>query len=211
MRSALPLLFALLAPLAGCDTRVLEDSIPMRTDADELMPLEQANRWTYRMTLANGDSITAEGELEIKVAGEARLGQNDFARLQVRSNLDLPPSFRYPTAFEGYLRDADDGLVMLPPDVSEKFVYRYPVESGVSYHMPDIGSRFPYAVATSVRDVTVPAGAFECLVYTTTTPDRPTRRDFFAPGLGLVRREVEGLLTLELLAYDLQPSSSPDG
>lgn len=173
------------------------------------MPLDSANQWTYRMTqttFADGDSTLIQSQLTFEIAGTERVGQTDFAVLEVRSD-----GAAFPSDFGGFLHNSNEGLVKLPPNTAEKFVFRYPFESGRSYTMPDITSRYPFEVSLSICEVTVPAGTFACHVYTITTPDRPTRRDFYAPGLGLVRREIEGQIMLELLAYDLQPSDAPNG
>ena len=200
----------LLAFLAGCDTRVLEDPDGPAFDDTFLMPLDSANRWTYQMTRtspAEGDTSRARGQLAFEIAGTERLGQTDFAVLEVRSD-----GLAFPPDFGGFLRNSNEGLVKLPPNASERFVFRYPIGFSASYTMPATGSPTGLSeVALSVEDIAVPAGTFTCHVYEVVTPGSPTRHDAYAPGLGLVRREIEGRLTLELVAYDLQPPGSPDG
>ena len=204
MRYAFPLLLAL---LAGCDTRVLEEPERPRFDDAVLVPLDVANRWTYRLTRATseGDTARAQGEVAFEIAGTQRLGQDDYAVLEVRSD-----GVAFPRDFAGFLRNTDEGLVKLPPMASERFVFRYPIGFGDAYTMPAPSSPTGLAeVRPSVEDVEVPAGAFEGHVYEVVTAGSPTRRDAYVPGLGLVRREVEGQLVLELVAYDLQgPGSS---
>ena len=198
-----------LALLAGCDTRVLEEPDRPRFDDAVLVPLDVANRWTYRLMRTPSsprDTSRTQGEVAFEIAGTQRLGQDDYAVLEVRSD-----GVAFPRDFAGFLRNTDEGLVKLPPMASERFVFRYPIGFGDAYTMPAPSSPTGLAeVRPSVEDVEVPAGAFEGHVYEVVTAGSPTRRDAYVPGLGLVRREVEGQLVLELVAYDLQGPGSSD-
>ena len=203
MRCLCLLSFAVLALVAGCDTRVLEDPAPF--DTEFLMPLDSANQWTYQMTettpTPDGSSTTTtSGPVDFEIIGTQRLGQTDFSVLDVRSDdQDVP------FTFAGYLRNSNEGLVKLPPTADQQFVFRYPFGFDASYTVPTVGSLSGSSeVVLATREITVPAGTFECHVYTIVTPGRPTHTDAYAPGLGLVHREIEGQLVLELTAYSLQ-------
>lgn len=203
MRRACLFLFIVCALVAGCDTRALEEPAPF--DDEFLMPLDSANQWTYQMvqtgSTPDGNPTTTSGRVAFEITGMARLGQIDFAVLEVRSD-DLDVPFR----FGGYLRNSNEGLVKLPPTADERFVFRYPFGFGASYTVPTIGSITGSSeVILSTQEITVPAGTFDCYVYTIITPGFPTQRDAYVAGLGLVQREIEGQIVMELLSYDLQP------
>ena len=203
MRRVCLFLFAVCAFVTGCDTRALEE--PTSFDDEFLMPLDSTNQWTYQMTRTdpapNGETTTTSGRVAFEITGMARLGQIDFAVLDVRSD-DLDVPFQ----FGGYLRNSNEGLVKLPPTADERFVFRYPFGFDASYTVPTIGSLSGSSeVILSDQEITVPAGTFDCYVYTIVTPGRPTQRDAYAAGLGLVHREIEGQIVMELLSYDLQP------
>ena len=202
MRCFCLLACAFCALVAGCDTRVLEEPDPF--DTEFLMPLDSANQWTYQMTettpAQDGSTTTTSGRVDFEITGTQRLGQTDFSVLAVRSDdLDVP------FVFGGYVRNSSEGLVKLPPTADQQFVFRYPFGFASSYTVPTVGSLSGSSdVALATREITVPAGTFECHVYTIVTPGRPTHTDAYAPGLGLVYREIEGQIVLELTTYDLQ-------
>ena len=201
MRRVCLLLLTVFAVVAGCDTQALEE--PPRFDTELLMPLDSANEWTYQTVQTNptpdGSSATTSGRVAFEITGTQRLGQTDFAVLDVRSDdLDVP------FTFGGYLRNSNEGLVKLPPTADEQFVFRYPFGFDASYTVPTIGSLTGSSeVILSDQRISVPAGTFDCYVYTIITPGRPAQRDAYAAGLGLVHREIEGEIVMELLTYTL--------
>ncbi len=77
-------------------------------------------------------------------------------------------------------------------------IYKYPARVGSEYPftvtLPPLSFVTRIRVASVNAQVTVPAGTFSCYQYDTLIPygREVSRRDFVAPGIGLVRREQLG-------------------
>lgn len=85
-------------------------------------------------------------------------------------------------------------------DGEEVFLFRYPVEVGTTYEYTDVeGTNFE--VSVSRESITVPAGFFECLLYTIQGPaGRDSPRVWMRPALGPVQLDLRGFDSVELIS-----------
>jgi hypothetical protein len=146
---------------------------------DALIPLEQGNQWTAELS---GPYRNEEVDVEVTSESDAVITDRDQERTYRDTIL---------------VRKNDQGILIrgrkeFPQDFPAMLL-KYPVEEGESYQHTD-GEGNTFQISVSRESVTVPAGEFDCLLYTITEvgdPDEITRA-WIKPGMGPVRfKEAE--------------------
>jgi hypothetical protein len=97
------------------------------------------------------------------------------------------------------VRKNDQGILIRGEKISPQdfpaMQLKYPVEEGASYRHTD-GEGDTFQVSVTRESITIPAGEFDCLLYTITEvgdPDEITRA-WIKPGMGPVRVERNGVM-----------------
>jgi len=175
------------------------------------LPLETGNRWVYSVQGPGSMSRT----WEVKVKGEKSAGL-------FRSYFELSGYFQgketrlvRTTAFGAVLEQGDDGRDYL--------WYEFGRRVGKSWVMELAPGDSPVCedgakLTVGARDevVTVPAGEFKQVIridFMTKCADAGTTREWFAPGVGLIRREqtsIAGPIVSELIYAEVGQKVLPD-
>lgn len=146
-----------------------------------LLPLEAGIRW---VAAAQGDSIRAVVTQEGSLRVVRKSGQDSVVvPLQV---------------------ERQSGGLSVSLDGEEVFLFRYPVGSGDSYKYTDAGGTV-HDVSVSRESITVPAGFYECLLYTIREAEGgESRRVWMKPALGPVRVDLQEFGVAELVSTNVE-------
>jgi hypothetical protein len=149
--------------------------------SDELIPLAEGNEWEAVTSDEGAQESTAALRIvsETEVAIQETFSGGDVERdtLVFEERSDQGVNIRY-------LYSRRDAPVM---------ALRYPIEEGTTYQHTD-GSGATYEVTATRETVTVPAGEYDCVLYTIRDPrDGDLVKEIWVkPGMGPVRRSDEG-------------------
>ncbi len=146
-----------------------------------LMPLQEGNRWDYRSySLSPGNLKSAVREYHWKIVEPVLInGERYYRSFFTQEGAEAPASV---------IRNTSNGLFIAFYDsTTQHFVapllFKYPAREGEIYF-------FGKEIAVSSATVTTPAGTFNCLAYQM-TEGRFRITYYFAPGVGMVRSEME--------------------
>ena len=209
------------------------------TSRDSLFPLDDGLRWTYDLTLES-QAATTFTQRSVEIAGHKTLGGVEYTIRRWDDGVDYyvaeTPKGFFRAGSRTFLK------VIERLDTEPRYMLRAPFEAQTawtatinSHLMYRSGPISPageksslitmhYAIKTTDAEVTVPFGRFsnvvlvvgEALVDSTTSGHRTvvpvTTREWFAPGVGLVKMERHeraesaaqqgGLFTLELKSFE---------
>lgn len=141
-------------------------------DPGVLLPLENKNEWTAAGTAGNIESASLR---ILDGTGALRLVKPDDA---VPFTLPMEQQ-----SSRGLLVKWSRGL----PDIQGGMRLKYPVDPGASYqHADTVGTDRTFQISVSQDSVTVPAGTYECLIYTIRA-DTVVATASIKPGFGPVR------------------------
>jgi len=171
--------------VSACDSGGSNGNSAESTDV--LIPLEVGNEWIAETDRGRRVEASVSRDSVVEITEERQ--QEDFT-------------------FSIQIEKHSDGI-RIGEDLStddDSFVLRYPIEDGATYEYTDPGGDETFEVSVTRQSITVPAGSFDCLMYTIQEEgDEDSQRAWIKPGTGPVRlQDIEGEGTLELISTNAE-------
>jgi len=188
---------ALVSGLLFCWT----DNNLLAADTADLLPLKQGTKWHYDAKV-NGMS----GSMIIRVAKIQSGAGRQAAQLETLVNGNVTATEFLGISDEGVFRLKMNGNDLTPP----LQVLRFPIKKSDTWAAESTvaGQTFKTTNVVDLQKVSVPAGNFEAVLVTmeaNTPQGRMTNKQWFAPGIGLVKQDVHfsgGSISAELKKFE---------
>ncbi len=175
--------------------------ISIAADSADLLPFKQGTKWHYDAKV-NGMS----GSMIIRVAKTQSGTGRQAAQLETLVNGNVTATEFLGISDEGVFRLKMNGNDLTPP----LQVLRFPIKKSDTWASESTvaGQTFKTNNMVDLQTVSVPAGKFEAVLVTmeaNTPQGRMTNKQWFAPGIGLVKQDVHfsgGSILAELTKFE---------
>jgi hypothetical protein len=180
----------------------------MRVGADTLFPLEPGKFWTYRVT--NNSGLTTEPEIINRVVTSVKIGDVTWYQLD-----EFEETFWIRNSSEGQLEAVNlfdrDGKELrtelerlIPQAVREQLLFKFPVAEGDEWEVFDSTVRYD-----GTLNISVPAGNFDCHMYSVSQLGHIYSRSCIAENVGIVYSDLVlengDTVTSRLVKWGLEP------
>jgi len=176
-------LLCILTILTGTLVSACDSGGSNAASAEVLIPLKEGNQWKVDATGAYVNSVA----LEVTSDTTVRMRENEPNETDTRTLIVEERTDGF-LIRGGLITPDDPGADAFISSDDPAMLLEYPVEDGDSYEHTD-GEGSTYRVVVSRDAVSVPAGDYECLLYTISDPADGTvvREVWVKPGMGPVR------------------------
>ncbi len=176
--------------------------------ADALFPLETGQFWTYNVTNTNG--LTAKSEMINRVVTSVQIGNITWYQLD-----EFEETFWIRNGNEGQLeavtlfdRSGEELRTelerLIPQAVREELLFKFPVDTGDEWDMFDSTVRYD-----GTQNFSVPAGNFDCHMYSVSQLGHIYSRSCIAENVGIVYSDLVlengDTVTSRLVKWGLEP------